>query len=107
MPVDLRMIMCRKDVARLLVLLLVLLFNGSMNLFCVAVDSDNDDDTPPVNVELSILPASIESSQDAPPSQLRVAPIHPSAGTSAQCSVPISNSKLKEPAVLFSVPLRC
>lgn len=99
--------MCRKDAPRLLVLLLALLLNGSMNLFCYAVDSDNNDDTPPVNVELSILPAGSESSNDAPASQHGIATIDSSAVTSAQCSVPMGNSELQEPTVPFSVPLRC
>jgi len=100
------MITFRKDAPRLLLLLLALLLHGSINLFCVAVDSDSDDETPPVNVELSILPAASESSHDAPASQLSLGMIHSSV-TSAQCSVPMSNSELEKPAVPFSVPLRC
>jgi hypothetical protein len=101
------MITFRKDAPRLLVLLLALLLNGSMNLFCVVVDADNDDDTPPVNIELSILLAANESSHDAPAIQPGIATIHAPAVTSAQGPVRISNSELKEPAVPFSVPLRC
>jgi len=101
------MMVSRKNAARLLVLLLGVLLNGSMNLFCVAVDVDNDDDTPPVNVELSILPAASESSHHTPANQASVATIHASAETSAQGSAPIRNSELQKAAIPFSVPLRC
>jgi hypothetical protein len=101
------MIICRKNVSRLLVLALALFFIGSMNLFSVAVDSDNDDDTPPVNVEFSVLPAASEPSHEAPARQHSVASVQPSAMTSVQRSVPMSNSELKELTIPFSVPLRC
>jgi hypothetical protein len=52
---------------RFAVLGLMFLLAGTANLLCVSYDTDNDEDTPPITVELSIVAPSKKDVQVAAP----------------------------------------
>lgn len=100
-------VMGRKASSRLVVLVLALLFSAWPNAACIAVDSDNDAGTPPVQIELSIVITGQESPDQARTKQHTSLPFKNLATTSLTDFVPTGNTEWNDLAVHFSVPLRC
>ena len=105
------MINHRDNLWSIVALLLVVLFCGSTNLFCVTVDTDNDDDTPPVTIELGVLASSRKASASHPSTarQDRIAAVPSTAapnfvGKSAERQLESGRIQL---SASFNVPLRC
>lgn len=90
----------------MLVLTLALLLSAPMNLFCIAVDTDNDDETPPITLELSVVAAYHELSNESA-MQCSIAGVKNPAVVLLPAFNGTIDSELKAAAIPFNVPLRC
>ena len=88
------------------VLGMMLLIAGAANLICVAYDADNDDETPPITVELSVV-APCKKSLHVPKTQNHAGICEEKPQTDAMTSLAFESAPLLDKASpQLDVPLR-